>query len=347
MFLQKWYYLCIEFFNFARKHRIKINPLEWYKGVLLLLLGWGFLAVDSVIFKGPFGSVETKINFAFQFGAAIIFIVIILIGYKLIKKKNISIYKFLKISRENEVSGSAILSLRERTVLILIRGLIGAGGYIGFQLAKIAIGTIDNSIIYGADALMYALIAMMILKEHYNWREWIGIAMAFIGVSILIRFDILAGSRTQAIWGGVLGISSSASLAIILILTSIIVQHDHPIRVAFYQCLCGLIISLIVLAVSWKGVLISSNFAIFNLRDAILEGCLYGAALICFFQAFYYVDPIIVAVSSYSLDIYVTLMEGVINKEIISTRNGWSILLIAFGSAILIREEHKKEKSIK
>lgn len=346
MFLSKWYRSTIEFVQFAKGHRIKLHPREWYRGVLLLLLGWGLIGIDSVTFKGPFGSVETKINFVFQFTAALLFLLLARLGYILVKRKSPDIVSFFKITYQNERSGAAILSVSERKTLIRTRAIIGAGGYIGFQLAKVAIGAIDNSIIYGADGLMYALMAMCILKERYNWREWVAIFIAFIGTAILIRFDIISGDRTKAIWGGVLGICSSASLAIILILTSVIVQHDHPIRVAFHQCLWGLIISLCVLAFAWHGIL-DSDFTMINLRSAILEGFLYAAALICFFQAFYYVDPIIIAISSYSLDIYVTGLESIINHEIISARNWLSVLLIAIGGAILIREEYKKEKHAK
>ena len=84
-------------------------------------------------------------------------------------------YRFLKISHENEISGSAILTPKTRKILILTRGLIGAWGYIGFQLARVAVGTIDNALLYGADSLMYVLLAIILLKEKYSGREWSGI----------------------------------------------------------------------------------------------------------------------------------------------------------------------------
>lgn len=331
----------ISFVHFARNHRIEINPKDWFKGVALLLIGWGLLAIDTVIFKEPLNSMGYKVNFSVQFATGVTLIVLLRLIYKLLRPEKLGVYGFLKITHENEVSGAAILAPKSRKRVIFARGLIGAGGYIGFQLARVAVGTIDNAIIYGADSLMYVLLAILFLKERYNLREWVGIVIMISGIAIIVFFDLMDMNRDLAMKGCVLGLSSSFSLAIILILTSIIVQHDHPVRVVFYQCFCGLLISLFFVIIS-ANELRTFEFASFDIKGAFGEGLLYAVACICFLQAFYYVDPIIVAISSYSLDFYAVLFNSWINDELINTQTGVSALLIALGSAILILAEYKK-----
>jgi drug/metabolite transporter (DMT)-like permease len=163
------------------------------------------------------------------------------------------------------------------------------------------------------------------------------------GISLIVYFDFTDMNRALAIKGYLLGAGSSFSLAIILVLTSIIVQHDHPVRVVFYLCLCGLLISLFFIFISVNQIR-SFDYASFNITAAFWEGILYTLAVICFLQAFYYVDPIIVSISSYSLDLYSVLFNAVINNEIINTQTSVSTLLIALGSGILIRSEYKKDK---
>jgi drug/metabolite transporter (DMT)-like permease len=331
----------IDFLHFARDHRIEVNPKDWFKGVALLLLGWGLLGIDAVIFKEPINSMGYKINFSVQFATGVLLIILIRLVYKLLMPRKLGVVGFLKISHENEISGSAILAPKTRKRLIFTRGLIGAGGYIGFQLARVAVGTIDNAIIYGADSLMYVLLAILLLKARYNLREWSGIATMICGIAIIVLFDLMSMNRDLAIKRCLLGLSSSFSLAIILILTSIIVQHDHPVRVVFYQCFCGLLISLFFVLISAQEIS-TFDFANFDIKSALGEGLLYAVACICFLQSFYYVDPIIVAISSYSLDLYAVLFNSWINDEIINTQTGISAVLIAIGSAILIRAEYKK-----
>lgn len=339
--IQKYWHKWIEFLHFARNHRIELNPKDWIKGVLLLLIGWGLIGMDSVLFKEPLDSVDYKLNFVFQFSAGMLFIFVVMSLYFLFARGKTGVIDFLKVTHDNEVSGSAILDPRTRKTLIFTRGIIGAGGYIGFELARTAVGLVDNAVIYGADSLMYVILAVILLKERYNLFEKMGVLTTLIGIAIVVYFDLLSMNKELAIKGCALGLSSSFSLAIILILTSVIVQHDNPIRVVFYQCFYGLLISLVVLGLSFD------QFDQINLTQgaiwsAIVEGFIYATAVVLLLQAFYYVNVIIVAISSYSLDLYSVLFNFALSSEKIQIQTLVSAALIAIGSGILIRAEYKK-----
>lgn len=338
----KW----IDFLIFAREHRIVLNPKDWWKGIACLLIGWGLLAITGVIFKEPLDSMGYRINFLVQFIVGVTAIILYRVVYKILKPKKLGPYRFLRISHENERSGAAILDPKARSALIFARGSIGAIGYIGFQLARVAVGSVDNSIIYGADSLMYVILAMALLKDRYNLREWSGIVIIILGIAVVVVFDLMSMNKVLAIKGCLLGLSSSLSLAIILILTSTIAQHDHPARVTFYQCFYGILVSIafILPSISW---FVRFDFFNFDFTRAIVESLLYVVAVICFLQAFYYIDPIIMAISSYSLDLYSIAFSRLIIGELPNIQTIMSSILIAVGSGILIRAEYMKEQKKK
>jgi drug/metabolite transporter (DMT)-like permease len=339
---EKWHEW-IEFLHFARKHRISIKPEDWWKGVLLLIGGWGLLALDSVLFKSPIDSLEYKINFIIQFAIGSVLTLIIIFTAYSIGLTKFGLIKFISINKENSICNKNTIGVETRKNLMISRTIIGAVGYIGFQLARVAIGSIDNGLIYGADSLMYVLMATILLKEKFSKQEWAGVLVMVLGLCIVLYYDLSDKDRNLAIAGSILGTGSSLSLAILLILSSTIVQHDSPIKVVFYQCFFGLIISAVLLAFS-IGTLSISDILNFNYAAAVIEGILYCLAVLMFLYAFYYVNPIVIAISSYSLDLYGALFEYFIFGEVISNSTAISSILIVLGSAMIVRMEYKKSK---
>src|SRR5690606_6953609 len=103
-----------------------------------------------------------------------------------------------------------------------------------------------------------------------------------------------------------------------LVLTSIIVKHDYPIRLAFYQCLCGFLLSIALFIILFginPNIMIERIIEVRFMASSAIEGALYAFALICFFQSFYYVNPLIVAISSYSLDLYSLILSVIFEPE--------------------------------
>lgn len=332
---------CVRILNYARNSRIKINPKNWFKGVLLLLVGWGLIAIDSALFKEPLKSMGYKVNFLIQFATGMLLIICFLFFQKILGSKKLGVINFLKISHENKIFDSATLPLKTRKILIFLRGLIGAGGYFGFELAKEAVGTIDNSIIYGTDSLIYFIIVVSFLRVKYCLSEYGGIFSIILGLCFILFYDFISINKSLALEGWILGIGSAISLSIILILTNVIIQHDHPLRVLFYQCLCGFLISLLLVLI-FSNEMKSFEFANFDFKRAVFEGVLYALAVYCLINAFYYVSIVIMAISAYSLSFYLILFNAWINKEIISTPSIVSTFLIVLGSAILIHSEYNK-----
>jgi len=334
----------ISFIVFLRHHQIDLNPRHWYRGVLLLVTGWGILGVNSIYYPGNLNAISTSISFIIQFSSGIVFLLLLYFFQSIIMREKVNIKRFMSFSKENDISKESILSVRKRMWLVYIRGFLAGSGYIGFQLAKASIGSIDNSILYGSDALIYAIISFIVLKDRYNTKEILGILIAFSGVGGILLIDALSETKILALSGAALGLFSSLSLSFILILTTIIVQHDRPISVAFHQCIAGLLIAILILIIEFNKIpnLVMSTYEFYN---SVIQGILYALALVFFLKSFHYVTVIVVAASSYFLDIFVILLESFRFSELPSVKNIISMILISVGTGILIYEENKKIKS--
>lgn len=334
-----------KFVDLARRHRIAIIPSKRVIGIRDALIGWGLIGISITLFHQPMKVVPTQINFAVQFGTGALILFLYSFFRGLTRGEGYKGYEFLKIGSKNDVyTNDAILTPKQRYYLIYIRGLIATGGYIAFELAKVSIGIVDNSAVHGADTLFYAGLAYWVLKQKFNFWKIIGIIIAALGVSFVLFYDIGAFQK-QAIYGYFLGIGSSIALAIVVLMTSIIVQHDPPERIAFHHCICGLIIIFLVFLGSVSYGLKFSSISAAEYQNAVLEGISYAIALIFFFRAFLHAEPIIVSISSASLVIYIVLFDAIIHFKIISLHDIISSSLIALGSGLLIYQEYKEDKN--
>lgn len=321
------------FVHYITKHKIPIDPKKRLIGVRDVMIGWALIAAASVFFKVPSTTIFVEINFAIQFGTGVLLIALGSLLYGLVTGKWLD---FILIRNDESHIGKATLTLKQRILLIYIRGFLATAGYMAFELAKDRIGIVENS------AIQVTLLTFFILRQHFNLREWIGILIAILGISSVLYYDTESSNQMMTIWGYLLGGGSAICLAILIILSSIIVKHDHPIRITFHQCLCGLILALTIIAFSGNGISIF-NLTLVDLYNAFFSGACYTCALIFFFRAFLFLEPFVIAMSGYSLVIFTSIFESIVNRELVTSRDLLSSLLIAIGCGILIFQEYLKE----
>ncbi|MDX8430221.1 MAG: FkbM family methyltransferase (plasmid) [Candidatus Algichlamydia australiensis] len=334
--------------EYLKIHRISVSSSLRVEGIKDTLFAWFLNAVSIVYFQSSSESIPYSVNFATQFFFATVVILLISFFRSIFKFGNLSeVLKFLKINQKSEfINEKGHLPPESRKKLIVTRALFATVGYIAYSLARVLIGEVDNSSIYSADALVYAVMATWILKEKYSKQEWLGIVVASMGVLSVIFYDFIFNNWSLALSGSVFGVFSSLSFVIIFFLTSIIIQHDPPLRISFYQCLIGFFVSLPLLLYSlvfgdFSGI---SNLWATGLFQAVINGALYGISLIFFFRAFLFTEPIIIAVLGLSLFPFVSFLSWFSQNQIPSSLDFLSAGLITIGGVILIRGEYKRDK---
>ena len=158
-------------------------------------------------------------------------------------------------------------------------------------------------IVFSIDGVIYFLLPWLVINRTIKLKSSVVIA-SIIGYTFLFMFyliDINLLGLSKAVLGVALGVIFSCTTSIINIMTPLIVYHDPPIRVAFYQVLIGLIVALAILSFKMIFGHCCWNFPTSEILLAIYSGIFYALALPFFFSACYYTEFMLIVLFGYAL----------------------------------------------
>lgn len=343
-----------KYIKYLKDYRIHILPGHQFQGIKDTLMGWAIVGF-AIIFTEPVTDpIALEFSFIFVYLTGAIFILLCVLFDSVLMGNGFQDIKTLLISSSTDKSPvQAHLTANQRIKSIYFRGFLATTNFIALNTAKMYFDAVDNSAIFGADALVFVILSAWVLGTKINLKEWIGIFIACAGVFTILAFDVSSFNWKSGLFSAAAGIYSAITFSIIFFITSIIVRHDSPKRVVFHQCIMGFIMSLIafVLTLAFmkhpEGKNIFSNITLNIFRNSIILGVLYALALYRFLRAFLFAEPAIIAVMGYSLFVFVIFFDFFFqNGAIITWRNIISSLLITFGCAMLLYEEHRKGKGL-
>ncbi len=339
--------------EFIRDYRIHVPSGEEFRGIKDTLIGWAIVGFCTVVFEPISDPLVLEISFiVIYFSGALA--ILLNVGFDgLLKGRFVANLKDLLITtKTDQEAHEAHLSVNQRITAIYLRSFLATGGYIALNLAKVYFGAIDNSQIFGADALAFVLLSAWILGERRNIKEWAGIILACSGVTFILFLDISSFNWVNGLISGAAGLYSATAFAVIFFITTIIVRHDTPKRIVFHQCFVGVIVALCAFLINLiiayhKSIDFFPNISMSVIKNSIILGVLYATALYRFLRAFLFTNPVIIAVLGYSFVVFTLIFEIIFNKVSIEAKDVFSSALISFGCAILLWEEHKKNKNEK
>ncbi|MGE3556367.1 MAG: FkbM family methyltransferase [Candidatus Obscuribacterales bacterium] len=334
----------VHFLDYARDHRILVAHATRKYGIQHTLIGWALVALSVVVFKSSIKEMPAQLNFAIQFaaGAAALACFALFHG-----KGALSV---TEPKSDSELHGShGHLTVRERKALLLIRGTIAVSGYMALAWAGQAFQVVDNAGLFGLDALFYAAILYVCLGQKLRKLQWAGILIATAGALVVLFVDFEAQKWPTALGAGLGGIYASAAMAAIVLMQGVMIQHDTPLRIAFYQCTIGFAVSVILVLAKaavlgtwgWIGHVPSIEYLY-----AVSSGVLYAVALIFFFDAFLWTEAIVITVMGFSLDPFAALFAALVGKGVVFTiSEAVSAALITAGGIFSVYDEYRADKS--
>lgn len=326
-----------------------------------MIVSWQFIAVGISSHALSMNSwLERFVDFSIQMLLSVLLLILFSFIYIIFGKKQgfKDIFQFLKISQENEdLKDGKVrhLSYVQRIVAIYTRATFAISGYFLFELAKSYISEIDNSTLHGADALIYAIMfGWWIDKKNtglraYTKNQWAGMIISSSAILVTLIYESLIKNFSIAIGGVAIGIGSAIMLSLVILISSIVVYHDSVIRIAFHNCLFGLIVSCIMLFLS---VVMSHHLNFFEIINAIqrldfkssaLASLTYTFALLGFLQSYKYIQPIFIAMLGNALGIGVVFLTLVFHQQDLNYKDIVITILLSVGSIILGIDEWKKE----
>lgn len=332
--------LISDFIFYAKNHRILIHSETRKIGICATLIGWGLIAFSTVLFSSSIRQLPASLDFLILFSSASFFLFI---------ASSFKGFDFFKVREQRLTSinheQKAHLNIRERKWLLFWRGFIASAGYMLYSWSRVSIGIIDNSAVFSTDAIVFALLIWLVLKENIRPITWLGIIIASFGVSFIFFFDFHFTSLSQSFVGAGAGLLSSIALAIIILLNTVIVQHEPPLRIAFYQCIVGLLLALLTVLInlvlgSYQNLSIPWTEVLYS----ICAGVIYAIALLFFFNAFLYTEPLTISVLGYALTPFVIIIEWIVTGHAASKYDWLSFVLISFGGGLVLFVEQRKNK---
>lgn len=335
----------VDFVNYAKNHKILVQTENRLDGILYTLVGWGLVSLATIAFQNTEAAIPSRVNFLIQFLSGGLFL------FFLGLSKGFSFFKVKELTEAEKMRGEVpYLTARERVGLIIVRSVIAVLGYEFYSLARVFTTTVDNSSVFGADALAYACLIFLILGIKLNRNQWIGVWITTIGIVATYAISSLAVGPAGALPGLLEGLGSSLALAIIILVNSVLIQHDPPLRVAFYQCIIGAIIfAFISLVFSPSDFLIlkhlfSSEGGLRLVSYLTMSGLFYAIALLFFFRAFLFAEPLVIASLSYSLSVFLFISDFLINKQYPKMIDVLLSAIVSCGCYILIKSEYSHDK---
>lgn len=349
------YYNESKFKRFAtriKEYRIDVIPGLTLQGIKDTLVGWAIIGLIAVIKEDIQDLLVLEISFMVMYSSAAIGTLLYVLYKGLLKGQLRQELKTLVIAENTDVETQdtqAHLTVRCRRLYIYIRGLVATGGYCALNVAGIYFKPIDNTQIFGADALVFTIISILWLGEKYKWGAYVGILLAISGIALILFHDLASIDHLGGRISGSAALLSAIAFTVIFVMTSIIIRHDTPLRVTFYQSITGVAITVFIFLITLLYFMHKKDFlfphvSFKTIANSAMIGPLYAIAVYRFLRAFLFTRPVIIAPLGYSLPIFTTIFELILGKIAFHSVNFLPASLIAFGCGLIIREDYKEDK---
>jgi FkbM family methyltransferase len=328
------------FGNICRRHRILLHPNDRKIGISSTLIGWALIALGTVFFQNSVDAIPFELNFFIQFFVASI---VLLIASRFKGSAFLRVKKNVGVESETR----SFLTPKQRVCFLYVRGGIAVIGYIAYSIAAVYTRIIDNSAIFSADAIVYLVLMWLLVKEKVRPLQILSVIVATIGIFFIFFTDINFLGYWNGILGVFFGLFASVALAIIILMGSIMVQHDPPLKIATYQCVIGAVIAFFIVMIGLLSHTIHFNFPVTEVVYSTCTGLFYAISLLFFFNALIYTEPLTIAILGYSLTPFIFFFNWSLDHEIISLKNLLSTLLICIGGGIAIFSSYRGDRNLR
>ncbi|MGE3533412.1 MAG: DMT family transporter [Parachlamydiales bacterium] len=312
----------------AKKHHNlpEIKSKTRHIGIIYTTIAWSFYAVFTIVIEklNPqfYSHISTKSisKSFFEFGILHFAMLLIFFFWCLIK-------------------GGTKHIIAKEPKLIWWRAIAAVLSFWFYTFSRICTTTVDNSLLYSTDAL-WVLVILLYLKTKIANLSIAGIISGFMGIGFVYFAD---SKSVYDIFGGLLGLGSGITLAIITVITTYLVKQDPPERIGLYQAILGCISSFVIclLFSLFHGIDIPS---LSESLTSFCNGVIFGILLYWIWKAFYYTEPHILGALSYILPIFLIIASWIMGAEPMNSQTLIGTTVITIGGLLVLLDSHLKHK---
>lgn len=289
--------------------KITKHPLNWKKGVALILISWIFLIIAIALSRNV--SIESSVPTVLLFQNFISLLFVLPWLFK-------SGWKSLYLSKFG---------------VIVLRSI---AGYISFAFVILAVQrtSLVNVVLLSNSAPLFIPIVIWLWKGvHLNWRLWLGIIIGFIGIGI-----ILNPTNSVMNVGALFALGAAVCSSISMIAQRRLVKTESIPTILFYYFSINIIISIPFAIETWKPITPQISLAL------LFIGLAFGIGQSLFLWAFKFEKPSFLSSFSYSSVVYGLILEWMMGERLPSWRHFLGILIVCIGGIITISQGNRLTK---
>jgi drug/metabolite transporter (DMT)-like permease len=226
-----------------------------------------------------------------------------------------------------------------RPVLVTARSLFAFLLTVFYSLSKVWSDKIDNSILYSTDSF-WLILFLHFLHFRFPKGVWLGVIVGTIGIFFIYSFDF---ESSQAIIGAIFGTLSGILLSVVIFMTRYMIRRDPPLRICFYCALISLIGSALCTFIFG----LVETFALpaySSIYVMVVSGLIWGLALFCFIESYYFLENHVIGAIAFFLPIFVETFNWEINFQIINWSSLTGSIIMTLGAILVIVSTYQQDK---
>lgn len=167
-----------KFISKLNEYRIRIPAGKQFEGIKDTLIGWAIIGLSFLIKEDVSNAKLASLNFTIIYFSGAVSILLLTVFNGFLRGSIVNSLRGLCIVQHTDKDlRHAHISVKHRRTLIYLRGFIATSGWIAVNIASLSFSYIDNSAIFGADAFVFAILAVWFLDKSISVKEWAGIVI--------------------------------------------------------------------------------------------------------------------------------------------------------------------------
>ncbi|MFT7404610.1 MAG: drug/metabolite transporter (DMT)-like permease [Zhongshania sp.] len=215
-----------------------------------------------------------------------------------------------------------------RPGLHLIRGVSGCACFYLFYLALSKISLVEATLLRSSAPLMVPLVIYLWYSQGVRKETWLPLVVGFLGVILVLK----PGFAGLSLWH-LLALLSGLGLAVSMVSTRALAQHEPQNRILFYYFSISLLVSLPFFLWHYQPIPISAWPGLLYMGVAIY------LSFVMYTMAYRYVSAAVLAPISYFGVVFSGLLDWLIWDHIPDTLTLTGIAFVVMGGVLVVRHK--------
>ncbi|WP_101760376.1 DMT family transporter [Oceanicoccus sp. KOV_DT_Chl] len=208
----------------------------------------------------------------------------------------------------------------------IIRGVSGCLCFYTYYVALKYIPLVDASLLRNTAPLVVPLILFIGFHAAIPKVRWLPLIIGFIGIAVILR----PAQQGLSLWH-LVGFSSGVGLAISMVFTRVLAQHEPESRILFYYFFISLLFVVPFFAFNYAPIPMAA------LPWLILVGVAMYFTFILYTRAYAYVNASVVAPTSYFAVVFAGILDWIFWDHFPDIWTLVGITLVILGGLLLLR----------